>query len=155
MLSRFGPSRVSKSSLTGLALGGFFGTLTVSTCFGVPGFFIGFVTRFSQSDGPAPGELLVRCLGNGVCYRILGAMIGAGCSARRVEAQENEPAIPKCCICGYLWVSPDTPTCPQCEARSFAMWSGDLPKFICPKCSYDLTGNVSQVCPECGTPVGE
>jgi predicted amidophosphoribosyltransferase len=24
---------------------------------------------------------------------------------------------------------------------------------ICPRCGYSLTGNVSGVCPECGTPV--
>ncbi len=23
----------------------------------------------------------------------------------------------------------------------------------CPKCEYDLTGNVSGICPECGTPI--
>ena len=28
------------------------------------------------------------------------------------------------------------------------------PPGICPHCQYDLTGNVSGACPECGTPVG-
>lgn len=26
---------------------------------------------------------------------------------------------------------------------------------ICKNCGYDLTGNVSGICPECGTPVSE
>lgn len=29
-----------------------------------------------------------------------------------------------------------------------------LVPHLCPRCSYDLTGNVSRVCPECGAPVG-
>ena len=28
-------------------------------------------------------------------------------------------------------------------------------KFQCNHCGYDLTGNVSGACPECGTPVGK
>ncbi len=28
-----------------------------------------------------------------------------------------------------------------------------VPAGLCPKCTYDLTGNVSGVCPECGTPI--
>jgi hypothetical protein len=30
---------------------------------------------------------------------------------------------------------------------------GKLLVLPCPKCSYSLTGNVSGVCPECGTPI--
>lgn len=35
------------------------------------------------------------------------------------------------------------------------LWWRDLrvPPGHCPNCGYDLTGNVSGVCPECGTPV--
>lgn len=29
-----------------------------------------------------------------------------------------------------------------------------LGRRICERCGYDLTGNVSGVCPECGNPVG-
>jgi len=28
-----------------------------------------------------------------------------------------------------------------------------LERALCPKCQYDLTGNESGVCPECGTEV--
>ena len=33
-------------------------------------------------------------------------------------------------------------------------WERALRKGVCQKCSYNLTGNVSGICPECGTPVG-
>ena len=35
------------------------------------------------------------------------------------------------------------------------LWEKDRPKQPghCQQCGYDLTGNVSRVCPECGTPV--
>lgn len=38
-----------------------------------------------------------------------------------------------------------------------AMLDAFLGRYIghCQKCGYDLTGNVSGVCPECGTPVGD
>lgn len=29
----------------------------------------------------------------------------------------------------------------------------DFPPGCCRECGYDLTGNVSGVCPECGTPI--
>ncbi len=38
------------------------------------------------------------------------------------------------------------------------LWWFDRPKYPpshCPKCGYDLTGNVSGVCPECGEPNAE
>ncbi len=35
------------------------------------------------------------------------------------------------------------------------LWQLDhrVPPGYCKKCGYDLTGNVSGICPECGTPV--
>jgi predicted amidophosphoribosyltransferase len=36
------------------------------------------------------------------------------------------------------------------------LWFADrrrIPPGHCQKCGYDLTGNVSGICPECGTPV--
>jgi hypothetical protein len=37
---------------------------------------------------------------------------------------------------------------------AFGWWSGRrFPSGHCPTCGYDLTGNVSGVCPECGTAV--
>jgi hypothetical protein len=33
-------------------------------------------------------------------------------------------------------------------------WKRALRKGVCLECLYDLTGNVSGICPECGTPVG-
>jgi len=35
-------------------------------------------------------------------------------------------------------------------------WSRDdrFPAGLCPRCRYDLTGNISKVCPECGLQLG-
>jgi predicted amidophosphoribosyltransferase len=35
------------------------------------------------------------------------------------------------------------------------LWWRDrrTPPGHCPKCGYNLTGNVSGICPECGTPI--
>lgn len=38
-------------------------------------------------------------------------------------------------------------------AWSFARFRRPLGEQFCQKCEYDLTGNVSGVCPECGTPI--
>ena len=35
--------------------------------------------------------------------------------------------------------------------RSFRARSAGRGAHLCPRCGYDLTGNVSGVCPECGT----
>jgi hypothetical protein len=37
-----------------------------------------------------------------------------------------------------------------------AWWrkSGNFGQNQCPQCAYDLTGNVSGICPECGNPIG-
>lgn len=31
----------------------------------------------------------------------------------------------------------------------------DVPLTECPQCDYDLTGNTSGICPECGTRLGD
>jgi predicted nucleic-acid-binding Zn-ribbon protein len=36
--------------------------------------------------------------------------------------------------------------------RKLATSDGWRSQIVCAKCRYDLTGNVSGVCPECGTP---
>jgi len=40
-------------------------------------------------------------------------------------------------------------------ALTAALWWLDrrIPTGHCQKCGYNLTGNVSGVCPECGTPI--
>ena len=35
----------------------------------------------------------------------------------------------------------------------FVLGPKPKPICVCPRCSYDLTGNVSGICPECGTPI--
>lgn len=48
--------------------------------------------------------------------------------------------LPLLCWCGMsLW---------RCAARM-----AGSPQHACRRCGYDLTGNVSGTCPECGTPV--
>jgi hypothetical protein len=39
-----------------------------------------------------------------------------------------------------------------CGARPGRVWVRRQLRGQCPACGYDLTGNVSGVCPECGTP---
>jgi hypothetical protein len=45
--------------------------------------------------------------------------------------------------------------CASCLWLLMKHWRHALRKGVCRKCSYNLTGNVSGICPECGTPVGE
>jgi hypothetical protein len=39
--------------------------------------------------------------------------------------------------------------------RGYRYCKGLYPHGACAKCAYDLTGNVSGICPECGTAIGE
>lgn len=85
-------------------------------------------------------SLLVRCFTLGVAALFL---IGAWIEAARPEA--------------------DTPPCHMMlpfvlwTAAAYRHWLRPAKRaFIpgrCTKCGYNLTGNVSGVCPECGTPV--
>ena len=51
-----------------------------------------------------------------------------------------------------LWI----PFLLSAGASAWLWWRGrGYPKGRCQKCGYNLTGNVSGVCPECGNPVGQ
>jgi hypothetical protein len=45
-----------------------------------------------------------------------------------------------------------------CAIPAYVLWRWEAqssPPGKCGKCGYDLTGNVSEICPECGTPISE
>ncbi|MHC4414156.1 MAG: hypothetical protein ACYS0G_02610 [Planctomycetota bacterium] len=46
-------------------------------------------------------------------------------------------------------------TAAQVSGRRPALKARFTPEPLCPRCKYDLTGNVSERCPECGAPVAQ
>ena len=68
---------------------------------------------------------------------------------REDVAKENTP---ECPVCGHKWAVPTRSQCPKCnQALAFAGQVRGSKR--CRHCTYDLTGNVSGVCPECGEQV--
>lgn len=116
-----------------------------------------------------PGELLatpaagavdiyafyaISVVGNVIFYGALSFGVGTGVGklTRRDEQGVALAAVPECPICGHRWAAPTSPECPNCgHPRAFA---GQIQRTMrCKKCRYDLTGNITGVCPECGEPV--
>ena len=82
-----------------------------------------------------------------------GTATGGGMFSLSKRERSIPHRMPECVICGFVWVTPTGPSCPKCGAKkAFASWVGRVQVPVpCTDCGYDLTGNESGVCPECGT----
>lgn len=128
----------------------------VFPCCAVPSTVISFVIglfALHPNDGVHDvGFHVVNILSCGV----VGVLIAKGLRSRQRMQQETRiHGISECPICGHRRVTPESARCPECgHFRAFAHNFFDRPAghVLCDGCGYDLTGNVSGVCPECGEP---
>ena len=150
-----------KPLILGSLLGMIFGVLisigrpdTSMLCIGFPGVAAAVLCGMLEFHVGQPGwQIVVACV-NGSFYAGIGALAGWVVARRREKERWKPPPMPECSICGYRWPRPDNMSCPKCGAQNaFRNWIGRcLPTYRC-ECGYDLTGNLSGVCPECGTAV--
>lgn len=154
---------MNRQLLVGMLLGTLFGVLISlgqpnqgMACIGFPGVLAAELSGYILFADLHPGWQIVTASVNGFFYALVGVAISWFVFVRRKSDKPRLPPIPECSICGFLWPRPDGPDCPQCEAKgAFRTWVGRcLPDYHC-KCGYDLTGNESGVCSECGTAVKE
>lgn len=89
-----------------------------------------------------------------ICLWVLGNIQWGGlafflhwCLSIKKPMHSKCDDIPSCGICGFRWAVPTRACCPQCGASVFNPVEG---RYFCEQCGYDLTGNISQRCPECG-----
>lgn len=123
----------------------------IQTCMSAPGVILSIITLQRQSGHVTPFFPYSDGLGNGLFYGGLAALVTWFVTRER----HLPPQIPQCVICGFRWPAPTTAKCPQCGRQdSFynAIVTG-VPVFHCQKCGHNLTGNLSQQCPECGEPI--
>lgn len=140
--------------MVGIILGAFVGVVVTTPPFlfgpGFPGAIVASSMGLLSLKGSNPYCVWVAAPVNAVVYGVLGGLASLLIGHRRRKV----PSIPECVACGFKWPRPDRVECPQCHVQSFGQWCGvTLPTFRCEKCRYDLTGNISGVCPECGTPI--
>lgn len=81
-------------------------------------------------------------------WMVIGFVFGLLHDAKASQ-ETDKPLVQVCVICGHRAVAPTSPICPGCGKPTLeaATDSSDVP---CPKCGYNLTGNMSGRCPECG-----
>lgn len=85
-----------------------------------------------------------------VFWGLVGAGIGAAWH-RSGRRRQSPPNMPTCCVCGFVWPSPDAVCCPGCGEQTFDPAALDSSVPRCVNCGYRLTGALSGKCPECGT----
>ena len=143
----------------GATAGGVFSLLVIrgaaSWYLGLPGLIVAIGSGLVESGGVRPGGPAVYTAVNVLFYATIGLSVGWVIGRAGQKDQPPRPVAPECPICGLKWVTPTSAECPQCGyGKSFASWSGiGRTPLQCFKCEYDLTGNESGVCPECGEPV--
>lgn len=99
--------------------------------------------------------LLVVAGANAAFYSVMGATVAAVGARLLQKRRRPEPDVAECPICGYRCVAPTRSACPKCaNETSFSSWVGKTKgSTLCRRCRYDLTGNRSGICPECGEPI--
>ena len=153
---------MKREQVTGFVLGGIAGvgySLLILQqgafgCLGLPGSIVRTALGFLQTalyHGPVGRMAYVAA--NAIFYAAIGSGVGSFSRRAREKDRPPRPVAPECAICGLKRVT--SPKCPRFGyARSFARWIGAVrPALRCDKCKYDLTGNESGVCPECGEPI--
>ena len=151
---------LSHRKITGSALGVMFGvTCTfiprVAAVMGFPGFVVAMLIEpfgyLDQSKVFYPAFLI----GNGLVYGLIGLLIGTIVERAAYRTTRNVHAVPECPVCGYPTLCYAFDSCTQCGHRfalEFRLRVASY-QYNCARCGYDLRGNTTGLCPECGNPI--
>ena len=135
----------------GLIAGALCSATWQSNVLAFPGIIAAILLGFLMSSGDMrPGGMLVLYSGNLAFYGLLGMLVSVLAGWTAGANVRDDPVVPECCICGLRWPKPTSARCPKCGNESFRMYAGRKTVTSCPNCQYDLTGNMTGVCTECG-----
>jgi len=107
---------------------------------------------------PSKFRVAMMVAGTAMAWALVGAGVAVGAGLRRgltlAEMFERKRLPGLLVVAGVFGISMGGAVAGRC-VELCRQWPARCAELgLCPKCTYDLTGNVSGVCPECGRPVG-